>query len=71
MCWIFSPMSNLLLPFVFFEHPHLTRYKRGYGENLIWARMNIYETEHFQVAYQQAPELTIRDNVHVGIEVLY
>ena len=64
-------MSNLLLPFVFFEHPHLTRYKRGYGENLIWARMNIYETEHFQVAYQQAPELTIRDNVHVGVEVLY
>ena len=33
--------------------------------------MNIYETEHFNVAYQQAPELTIRDNVHVGVEVLY
>ena len=42
---------------------------RGYGENLIWARMNIYETELFEMAYQQAPELTIRDNVHVGVEV--
>jgi len=43
---------------------------RGYGENLIWARMNIYETELFEMAYQQAPELTIRDNVHVGVEIL-
>ena len=31
--------------------------------------MNIYETELFEMAYQQAPELTIRDNVHVGVEV--
>jgi hypothetical protein len=43
---------------------------RGYGDNLIWARMNIYEDNNFDTAYDHPPTLTIKDHVHVGVELL-
>lgn len=43
---------------------------RGYGDNLIWARMNIYEDNMFDTTYEQPPTLTIKDHVHVGVELL-
>lgn len=45
--------------------------KRGYGDNLIWARMNIYEDNNFDTVYDHPPTLTIKDHVHVGVEVRY
>ena len=60
---------------MFLKNPELFKtklnQKRGYGDNLIWARMNIYENNDFDVAYNHPPTLTIKDHVHVGVEVKY